>query len=164
MLRVLVFFFACVFASFLVAGALLLPSFFFADYKDRTVSNQAALINLSDANKYASSTAYIKNVNGMASALSYGGVSHTLMTDIIDRIVGLKSSGIILSGISLASDDAAQRVDISVSGTAESRDDLTTWYADLKGDGAFQNVVLPISSLIADSGAPFTITFSYPIK
>lgn len=143
---------------------LFLPSFFFAEYKYDTVNNQAQSVNLENLNKYNSSISFVKKINGMIEALSYGKTANTVTTDLIDKIISLKNSNITISAVSIISNDSAHIENISISGISGSRDDLTSFYNDLKGDGSFQNVILPVSSLIEDTGAPFTITFSYAIN
>ena len=154
--------FAFVASVFLIA--FFLPSFFFADYKYKSINNQAQSTDLSDANKYENSASFVKKVNAMAKILSYGNASSTLNTDIIDKIISLKNSDIEISSISILSGDNANIENVTISGISGDRDDLISFYNDLKGDGSFQNVILPISSLIEDEGAPFTITLSYPIN
>ena len=156
-----VFFLLFVFLSSLVLIAFLLPSFFFADYKDKTVSTQAQSIDTSNITKYAASASTISNVNNMVKALSYSKGASTFMTDIIDKIISLKGASITISNISIVPGSSDNTEDISVSGISATRDDLTTFYNSLKNEGSFQDVVLPVASLIEDSNAPFTITFSY---
>jgi len=161
MLRVLIILLFFLSITTVILIAFFLPSFFFAEYKDQTVNNQAQSVNIADVNKYESAVSLMKHVDGMTKILSSGYASSTIMTDSIDAIISLKNSHITISAISLSLDSSAHMENISVSGISNSRDDLTFFYNDLKGDGSFQNVVLPVSSLIGDAGAPFTITLSY---
>ena len=159
-----IFFLFFAFLASLVLIAFLLPSFFFADYKDKTVSKQIQSINASYVSKYEAAASTIKNVNGMVKALSYDKGAGTFMTDIINKVISLKGTSITISAVSIAPGVSADTENISVSGISVSRDNLTAFYNSLKNDGSFENVVLPVASLIEDSNAPFTITFSYTIQ
>lgn len=160
-LRVLIFLLFFAFAASIVLTAFFLPSVFFADYKYNTVNNQTQSANLIDANKYENSASLLKKINVLTTALSYGKSTSTLDTNLIDKIISLKNANIYISSISILSDESAHVENVSLSGISGDRDDLTLFYNDLKSDGSFQNVVLPVSNLIEDANAPFTITFSY---
>ena len=154
--------FALLFISIAAAilVALFLPSFFFVEYKNAVVAGQAQSINLSNASKYQNSVSLIKNINATAQALSSGNVPKTAMTDLISTVTSLKNKNITLSVITIA-ESGGETETASVSGISATRDDLTSFYNELKGDGRFQNIILPVSSLINATQEPFTITFSY---
>jgi len=160
-LRTLILLLLSILISFIILVTFFLPSFFFAEYKNKTVLEQAQSVNLTSVKKYESSVSFMKNINGMAKALSYGKSRNTLITDLINKIILLKNPAITISDISLASNDSVHTENIIIKGISGSRDGLTSFYNDLKGDGSFQNVILPVSSLIEDTNAPFTITLSY---
>ncbi len=163
LLRIFIFAFIFISAASCVLIALFLPSFFFSEYKNKNIADQAQSINFSNSSNYDSLLSQIKNINGMASALSYGTVSPTFATDIIDMIISLKNKNITIAAISISPDPNTNAEDISVSGVSATRDDLTSFDTVLKGEATFQNVVLPVSTLINNSAEPFTITFSYAI-
>lgn len=160
-LRLSVFFFFFVFAASVALTALFLPSFFFADYKYKTVSNQAESANLTDANKYENSALLVQKTNSLTTALSYGKSAPTLYTDLVDKIISLKNADISIYSISLSSDESVHVENVTLGGISKNRDDLTSFYNNLKGEVSFQNAVLPVSSLIEDANESFTITFSY---
>ncbi len=164
MLRTSIFLLLFVFASSFVLIAFFLPSFFFAEYKYKTIGDQAQSVNLTNADKYENSSSIVKKINGMANALSYGKSESALTTDLIDKIISLKNSNITISAISISSNAGANVKNIVINGTSGNRDDLTVFYNNLKGEGSFQNVILPVSSLIQSTGASFTITLSYKIN
>ena len=161
LLRLSIFFLLFAFAASLILTAFFLPSFFFADYKYKTVNDQAQSANIVDEKKYDDSASLVKKINVLTTALTYGKSESAIYTDLIDKIILLKNAYISISNISISSDESAHVENVSLSGISGDRDDLTSFYNDLKGEGSFQNVVLPVSSLIEDTNAPFTITFSY---
>ncbi len=137
-----------------------LPSFFFSQYKDRTVSNQLALVELTDQKAALNPTTLIQQINKMIAVLSSGENGSISTSDLIQKIVSIKKSGITISRISVSQIDALSE-SISVGGTAMTRDGLTAFYNDLKNDPIFESATLPVSSLIQDTNADFTIGLVY---
>ena len=160
LLRISIFALIIVSAVSCLLIALFLPSFFFAEYKSNTIANQAQSVNLSNISTYENSSSLIKSINEMSNILSYD-TTRTLTTNVINTIISLKNKNITISSVSVSLGNTDRIRNISVSGISASRGDLTSFYDNVKGEGTFQNVVLPISSLINDAGAPFTITLTY---
>ena len=76
-------------------------------------------------------------------------------TKSIDRILSHRAHGIAVTHIDVMSDEQVQ-----IQGVADRRTTLTTFIDTLRGDSTFASVESPISSLIAESNAPFTITIT----
>jgi hypothetical protein len=152
---------------FLLAAILLIflfvPSAVFSKYKYGTVKYQFEYIKAAGFIKGEDPIQLIRRVNIMTDILSNKGVSPILMSDIIVKIISLKSRDIKILSISISSDSLTSGK-IRVDGIANTRDALTLFDKDLKGDGLFSNVDLPVSNLIKNTDAPFSITLTYNKK
>ncbi len=145
-------------AAFL-GGLLLLPSFFlaratadaglrYADALDQTVglTNRAGA-----ADTLAALSERVRILDQYAAA--------PVTPSIIAPLVGALSSSITLTAIDIGRTDTG--ADVSVTGSAKTRDGLLAFANALHGVGGFSNVSLPVSQLAADTDIPFTISFTF---
>ncbi len=161
--RVFVIFLVFLFSSAVILIFLFIPSAIFSKYKNQTVNNQLESIKVADRSKNQDPTELIKKINAMVGMLSNEKTASILMSDMIQKIISLKNKNIQISSISISKDNSASEK-IIISGVAKTRDDLTMFDNDLKNDDSFYSVDLPISDLIKNTDAQFTITLVYNKK
>jgi len=154
--RTLIIFLSSFFVSLLVLIILFIPSAIFSKYKYNSLTIQLNSIKATYQNTNEDPTALIKKINTLTRLLSVPD-NFVSNSDVIKKIVALKSDNIKIISFSIMKADSVRK--ISISGTALSRDDLTLFDKNLKKDGFFSNVNLPISDLIKD-GSDFNITMT----
>ena len=142
---------------------LFIPSAIFSKYKNNTVKNQLSSINIADANKGQDQIDLIKRVNAMVGILSNKKTENIPMTDMIQKVILLKNDNIKVLSISI-SEYGTSSEKIIVNGVAKTRDDLTMFDKNLINNGSFYSVDLPVSNLIKNIDAQFTITLVYNKK
>ena len=142
---------------------LFIPSAIFSKYNNKTVNNQLESSRGASMSKSQDPTELIKKINTMVGILSDSKSSPILMSDMITKIISLKNKGILISNISISKDNKGTE-NISISGVAKTRDNLTEFNNDLKNDGTFSTVDLPISALIKNTNAQFSIKLVYNKK
>ncbi len=159
LLRFSIFFLFFGFLALLLLVALFLPSYFFAEYKDRTETNQLSFIDTSATNKSQDPIQLIKKINSTVAVLTAGGTRTLSTSDLVQKIMNLKNDGISIASASVLYQNGTAAV--TIGGTAQTRDELTAFYTALKNAGAFTNVTLPVSDLIPETDASFSITLGY---
>jgi len=161
--RVFVVFLQFLSVSVVVLIFLFVPSAIFSKYKNKTVNNQLESIKAESMNKNQDPTELIKKINAMVSILFDDKSSTIPMTDMIEKIISLKNKNIQISNISISKNEKGSE-NITLSGVAKTRDDLTDFNNSLKSDGFFASVDLPISALIKNTNAQFSIKLVYNKK
>ena len=156
--RVAIYFLLFSFFTLVVLISLFLPSIFYSKYKSDTVSQQLMSIKSSIGNNTEDPIEIIKEVNKFVNVFKYE--ESVLFSDIIKKIVSLKYKDIEILSISLLENED-DTVKIVLNGISATRDSLTSYDRDLKKDGFFQSVELPVTDLIKNIDSNFTITLTY---
>ncbi len=155
--RVMIIFFASLFAITLILIALFVPSTFSSKYKNQTLTAQLSSIQNVYKNSGEDPSSLIKKLNSLTRLfINKNNVSS--YPDIIQKIISIKGSSIKLNSIMISGQDSVRQ--ISISGKALNRDALTGFDKALKTDGFFSNINLPISDLIKNDNPSFTITMT----
>ncbi len=162
-LRTFVFLFSFILIALLLLTFLFVPSAFFSKYKNKTVTDQLQSVKMINSTQGIDAVALIKKLNGIVKVLSNNNQKNIAASDLIHKIITLKSSSIKIYSISIANDDPNQEK-IILTGVADTRDDLTAFDTHLVSDGIFASVDLPVANLIKNTDADFTITLVYNKK
>jgi len=161
--RILIMLLIFLFFAVVLLISLFIPSIIFSKYKNQTVKNQLESIKITNINENQDPIELIKKINTMIGILSGGNTVSLLMSNTIQKIISLKNKDIEILSISI-SDNSTSSEKIIINGIAKTRDGLTLFDKDLKNDGLFYSVDLPISNLIKNTNAQFTITLIYNKK
>ncbi len=145
------------FSALILLTLLFIPSYYWSTYRNENLIHQLDLVSFK-ADDHDNPTNLIRTVNNLTKALTYGKALPVIPTEEIQRITSLKGKGIKISTINLVQNDTYSE-SFSLSGIAETRNDLINFQKRLKDEKGFGNVVLPINSIIKNTNADFTITF-----
>jgi len=140
----------------LVGMALLIPSYFLSQSKKNSVREQAVLIERSiELTESRTSFALLRETQSRLKLLSQaqGQVSSI---EILTEILSEKGSGIRLSDITI--DGVSPSATVSLSGSADRRDDLLSLKEALERNDRFSSISLPISDLAKSTDIHFTLT------
>lgn len=161
--RVNIVLLAFILLAVIILIILFVPSAIYSKYKNATVSNQFLITKANNPNDIQNPIELIKKLNSMITILSSQKGISILMSDMVQKILSIKNKNIQLTNISISKDnDTIEK--IVLSGVAKTRDDLTQFNNDLKNDGSFASVDLPITALIKNTDAQFTVTLTYNKK
>lgn len=153
----LLFFF---FVVLLFLICFLTPSYFFAKYKEKVVSDQLnSMISISSDSK-DTSLSTIKDTNAIIAVLSATDTLPIKKSDLIKKVINNKGSGISLRLFSFSNINAGS-ANMTIAGVTNTRDDLINFEKILQKDGSFSSVNLPISNIIKDVKSDFTMVLKY---
>ncbi len=161
-LRGLIFLLVAVFLGLFLLILLFIPSAIFSKYESKTVANQLDITESLASKSNNDVVALVKKLNSMADILERD-TANISDSGIIDKIISLKNNNISISSFSISA-AAGNSQKITISGIASTRDDLTSFNKALVDDGTFTNVDLPVSYLINNTNANFSITLVYDKK
>ena len=157
--RLTIYFLLFSFFTLIVLISLFLPSIFYSKYKSDNVSQQLLSIKDKVGENSENPTEIIIEANKFAKVFT-DEKENILLSDLIQKIVSLKNKDIKILSFSLV-EDVETSVKIIISGVANTRDSLTYFDKELKKDGYFQSVDLPVSNLIKNVYSDFTMTLIY---
>jgi len=146
----------CFLAVEIIAGFLMFPSWTLSLVKKQEVEN--SLVEIAETQKsvrVSSDTISISHTNEILKVLN---TSHDYphIIPLYNTILSFKKNGIRFEKISFVSQDSSG-ANISLEGTAITRDVLVAFSKDLKSSPEFTEVVLPISNLAKDTDVDFRI-------
>ena len=151
-------FFTFVVLLFLIC--FLSPSYFFAKYKEKVVSDQLdTTISISNDKKDSTLTD-IKDANSIINVLSATDTLSLSRSYLIKTVINNKNNGISINSFSFANNSDGS-LNLTISGVADKRDDLINFNKDLEKNGSFNNINLPISDIIKDTKSNFTMVLKY---
>jgi hypothetical protein len=162
-LRITSFLLIFVFVVLIFLICFLTPSYFFAKYKDKVVSDQLdATISASVDNKDISLTT-IKDTNAIINILASTDTLLIKRSDLIKTLIDNRGVGIHLTNFSFsnASDGS---LNLTINGVADARDNLINFEKTLQKNGTFSSINLPISNIIKDVKSDFVIILKYTKK
>ncbi|MDD4804187.1 MAG: hypothetical protein PHN69_03350 [Candidatus Pacebacteria bacterium] len=158
-LRVFTYFLLFLFFALIVLISLFLPSNFYSKYKNDIVSQQLSSIKSKVGENSDDPIKIIKDVNSFTTIftnekdqITFGG--------LIQKITDLKNKNIKISLLSFIKNKNGS-IGITINGIAGNRDSLTLFDKELKEEGSFQDVELPVSNLIKNIDSDFVITLIY---
>ena len=160
-LRVAIYFFLFTFFSLIILISLFLPSIFYSKYQNNNISSQLLSIKGKVGEKSENPIETIKGINKFTEVfINENETNKVQFSHIIDKIISLKNKNIKISSFSV-SKDINDNIKIVLNGVSGFRDSLTSFDRDLKKDGYFKSVELPVSYLIRNIDADFTMTLIY---
>ncbi len=157
-LRVSIFFFMFLLFAFVVLFSLFMPSIFYSEYKKDNIYHQLDYVKKQVGQNNTDPIEIIKRTNSLASILS--DVKSNQFSGIIDNIILLKNKGIKINSISIVDYDKST-IRIILNGISKTRDNLTAFDKELKKSQLFQSVDLPVSNLIKNIDAGFSMNLIY---
>ncbi len=134
------------------------PSFFWTKYRNENLAMQLNTLSFRP-NDAENPTNLIHNLNGFIKALSNGRKPLLTISDSINTLISIQGKGIKIYSMNIIQKDPTTE-SFSISGIADTRNDLIAFQSRLKQTSGFQNIVLPVSSIIKNTNADFTITFT----
>ncbi len=147
--------------SFLVGGALLIPSYIassaqadsFEQYRDAL----AGSIGLKERGQTEST------VLALAERLRIVKEHHELVrvVDVLETLFAKQSSTILIDAVSLSRTEGG--VTIKIAGVADTRAALIAFVDVVRADTAFSNVALPVAQLVIEKDVPFSLGMEYRI-
>lgn len=153
-LRVFIYFFVFLLFAFVILFSLFMPSVFYSEYKKDTIGQQLNLMRKEISKNDSDPIEIIKKVNLLSNVLT--DIKINQFSHIIDDIILLKNTGIKINSISIVDYDK-NTIKITISGLSKTRNNLTNFDKELKKSGFFQSVDLPVSNLIKNIDADFSM-------
>jgi Tfp pilus assembly protein PilN len=154
---------AALVGTFLVAihGALLYPAYHYLEQEIATrttdlASLQASLAS-SDEQELDTRLAMLSEETNALGALA----TSTPLSSTLAEILALAHPGVRITGIALANAQGSTAPEDSISGTADTRDDLRAYYLALSGAPFVGSANLPVSAYASAANIPFTITLVF---
>jgi len=157
-LRVFIYFFIFLFFAFIILFSLFMPSVFHSEYKKDNISQQLNYVKKQVGPNNTDSIEIIKRVNILGGMLI--DIKTSRFSEIIEKIISLKNSGIKINSISVLNNDEST-IKISINGLSKTRENLTSFDKELKKSELFQSVNLPVSNLIKNTEADFSMNLIY---
>jgi hypothetical protein len=138
----------------LVGVVALFPSYVITVYKETDARDRMAQLNKElSANSETDSTNWLANINTKIKLFSPS-LDKDKPYEAFVKIISLKSSGIILTGISFTKGTAGKDK-YTVSGTAGDRRSLIAFQNSLNTSSEFENASVPVSDLAQDKNISF---------
>jgi hypothetical protein len=160
-LRVFIYFLLFTFFSLIVLISLFLPSIFYSKYQNSNVSSQLLSIKGEVGEKSDDPIEIIKAINKFTEVfVNENEMNKVQFSYLINKIISLKNKNIKISSFSVAK-DVNNTIKIVLNGVSGSRDSLTSFDKDIKKEKYFQSVELPVSYLIKNIDADFTMILIY---
>ena len=156
MFRLFTVILSAVSVSAIIGIITLLPSYFISDFQKRAAVNQAELIKKTNDDNQENVIAVLKEAQQKLEILSPEREKASLRT-IFDTIISYRPNTIILTGLVYQKENE-DKVTFTISGVANSREDLLVFSQNLKKDALFDAVELPVSNLAKDRDIKFTLT------
>lgn len=152
--------------AFFAGAAVLFPNFFiFFSQRGELASQIAAAeekIKKLDAEKSAGE---IKKINERLAMINSPKFDYRL-SELFQEIIGLKSAGVKITAINfdVQKTKSSTEARVSLSGKASARDGLLDFISKLKRSYGDQRVSSPITNLISDKDAAFSLTITLPYE
>lgn len=139
-----------------ISAILLFPSYFLSDLKEDFVEEQTNLYQQSERDEEREKIiVQLGEAREKLRALSAGGESVELRL-VFDNIIDYSKGGIKISSLLYKRGDASKS-QLTISGVADTRDNLLLFSQLIENDEFFSSVVLPISNLAKDRDIDFKI-------
>lgn len=149
-------------ATFVVVihGILLMPAYLYAH--TQAAREQAELDRLAASATTAQERAIKEQIGAVQSDITYLGRLGTLPTasGAIRDVLAVPHPGIKLSGFTFTAPSATAQAQMTVTGTASTRDALRAYVTSLSQLKYVSKADLPISAYAKDSAIPFTVTLT----
>ena len=143
--------------STLIGIVTLFPSYFIADFLKRTAIEKAEISRKTNGEDNQENIIKIlKETQQKLEILSSEREQASLRT-VFDTAINYKPSTIILTGL-VYQKESEDKATFTISGVADSREDLLVFSVNLERDVLFDDVELPVSNLAKDKDIKFTLT------
>lgn len=142
-------------ATVFMGAVLLLPSFFLSKTKERVISEQANFLEQKADKETADALrSILTDTKQQLVALSEAGAKSP-PSIVVGTALSYKPSGVLVKQVLLDKTNAGLL--LSISGTADNREQLTRFSDGLKEDPLFTSVEFPVSNLARGRDIDFTI-------
>jgi len=152
-LRRLVVVFGIFLLSIILVIAVLLITLFFIVNNQKKAQDEAVFLvkeHLSLQNE-AEISSLVSEINSKISLLSNNKKNAKRVSEIIEKIIGIKTKEIKITSLSFDSSK------ISIYGTSETRTDLINFIEDFKKEPVFSRVNFPLSNFLKEGNVEFNI-------
>ena len=144
--------------AILLGVTLLVPSYVLINLQIKAYASSAQTANEKNEN-YESVAKELEHASKLAAAVSEQ-FQRPTMTQYLSRIKSLESADAQVTRVNLSRDGESVR-EISISGTAASRQALADFRNRLREEDGVESVDLPISNLAKDRDIPFELTVTF---
>lgn len=147
-----------------IHGVLLLPAYLYA--RAEVSGEQAELARISTSASSAQEHAVNEQIAAVQSDITYLSrlESQPTASGLFRAILLVPHPGVTISGFTFTAPTAAAAGQMTITGTARSRDTLRAYVASLGQLKYVSKADLPISAYAKDSAIPFTVTLSGSLK
>ena len=153
-------------ASLGAAGILLLlPSYFFLRSNGIVLATERDTLAGYATTKMATALAgTVSDMNGRLRVFPDTEAGSPLIAGLIDPILKVQDPAIQINEFDYKPGTASSTAVVTVSGTADTRNDLLAFADKVKGIASFSNVQVPIGSFIKDSNIGFSLSANVALK
>lgn len=145
----------------LVALALIVPAFFITNLNRASIADRLKVINASELNTKAESlNTVVSEINKRLIAFSDPATKILISKDVFSPIFKLTNNNLLLDHISTTTTPEGI-LQVSIGGTAKTRDALLSFERSLRTTPRFSGVDVPISNFVRGSDILFTMQFNY---
>lgn len=147
-----------------IHGVLLVPAYLYAH--TQAAREQEELDRIAASASSAQERAVNAQINAVQSDIAYLGRLASLPTasGAIRAVLAVPHPGITLSGFTFTAPTNTAQAEMTVTGTASTRDALRAYVASLGQLSYVSKADLPISAYAKDSAIPFTVTLTGSLK
>lgn len=153
-------------ATLLVAvlSVLLLPTYIYA--QAQAAREQAQLVQFASSASSAQEHSANDQINKVKADITYLGRlgAQPAASDVIRAILAVPHKGVVISGFTYTAPTATAQAQMSITGTASTRDTLRSYVSSLGQLPYVSNADLPISAYAKDHAIPFTVTLTGSLK
>jgi Tfp pilus assembly protein PilN len=145
--------------AFILGLVMLVPSYFLALGNFSKISSENQLSSIEDEELIKTTLSLPEEINNKLQVVQAVS-NNTSAGDSIINIMKFLPRGVIINSIVLNRNQESEDkkgTDITVAGTASTRDALMTFSNSLKSSNLFSEVLVPVSSLTRDKNLPFSI-------
>lgn len=141
-----------------IASVVLFPSYLLLRVKEKNINDQLTQIKKEDFSKESASlNIVVQDINAKLRAFPDTPELLPSETVIAPLLIGVHP-GIGITDMNMVKNKEA--IDITLQGTANTRQQLVQFVDTLKARSEFTEVSLPLSQLVKDKNTPFTLSFS----
>lgn len=147
-----------------VLGVLLLPTYIYAHEEE--AREQAQLSQMAASASSAEQHSVNDRINSVKADITYLGRlgAQPAASEAIRAILAVPHRGVTISGFTYTAPTPTAKAQMSVTGTASTRDTLRSYVSSLSQLPYVSNADLPISAYAKDHAIPFTVTLTGTLK
>ena len=158
--RFMVVVFTSVTILFLVSCVLIAPSLYFAKQNEIALTAKKAQLDQLETGSYRTSlTASIADINDRLQVFGPTPAASPVIGSFVNIVLAAKTPAVHIDEMhSILDEKNSNAADITVKGTADSREALLYFADTLRGYSSVSNLDVPIDTFIKNTDVPFTLT------